>query len=294
MNWKARFEKTIEGLLEHVKGFILAAFVTIAVLTALVGYRYQRYTQDDPQYCASCHLMKEAFAEWQKGKHRDVVCQQCHQLSLLEKNRLLVAYVVKGTQPLAQSHGREKPWQACRGCHEESAAQGSLTNSKSYGHAKHDIIKRIECKECHKGALHNFKPNENSCLNCHKDKIVHGTGMEAFSCLKCHSFGEKAPSMIPKDRCVRCHTDVAGKGPMSGMLCHQCHKPHGDMHPTAATCVKNCHGTEASVGQHGLHLKQNLDCLYCHKAHSWVVGKEKARVLCSKCHPLKDPKLFIY
>ena len=71
--------------MEHVKGFVLAAFVIVFVLSVMVGYRYYRYTQDDPQFCASCHLMKEAYKEWQKGKHRDVVCQDCHQLSILKR-----------------------------------------------------------------------------------------------------------------------------------------------------------------------------------------------------------------
>gem|GEM_PF-6671313 len=56
------------NLFEHLKGFILAAIVIVAVLGVIVGYRYYRYTQDEPAYCASCHL----------------------------QNQLLVAYVVKG------------------------------------------------------------------------------------------------------------------------------------------------------------------------------------------------------
>jgi nitrate/TMAO reductase-like tetraheme cytochrome c subunit len=289
-----KIDELIGKVLEHIKGFVLAAFVTVAVLSALVGYRYYRYTQDDPQFCVSCHLMKDAYSEWQKGKHRDVVCQQCHQLSILEKNRLLVAYVVKGNQPLAQTHGREKPWKACRGCHMENMSQGSVTTNKSYGHARHVFMQGVQCKGCHKGALHNFHPNEKACQSCHKDKGVHGIGMEAFSCLKCHSFTEKTPSMIPKDRCIKCHTKIAARGPMSGLLCQQCHKPHGKIHPTAATCLGECHRNETSVGKHGLHLRQGIDCMYCHKPHSWVVGRNSTITLCGKCHRPKNPQLFIY
>ncbi len=291
-HWK--IDKLVEKLLEHVKGFLLAAFVTVAILTVLVGYRYYHYTQDDPQFCASCHLMKDAFIEWQKGKHRDVVCQKCHQLSILEKNRLLIAYVVKGTQPLAQTHGREKPWTACRGCHMESIEQGSVTMNKSYGHARHVFMQGLQCKVCHKRTTHNFRPNETACQNCHKDKIVHGVGMETFSCLNCHSFSEKTPSMIPKDRCTKCHTQVPKTGPMSGLLCHQCHKPHGNIKPAAATCVNECHRNKPSTGQHALHFRQGIDCMYCHKAHTWLVGTSRAKSLCGKCHQPKNPLLFIY
>ncbi|MCL4536786.1 MAG: cytochrome c family protein [Nitrospirae bacterium] len=287
---------SLMNLFEHLKGFVLAAIVIVAVLGAIVGYRYYRYTQDEPQYCASCHLMKEAFAEWQKGKHRDVICQKCHQLSVLEQNQLLVAFVVKGNQnqPFSQTHGREKPWKACRKCHMDEMTQGSLTLNRSYGHARHVFMQRIDCKICHKGTVHDFHPNEEACQECHQDKGVHGVGMEAFSCLKCHSFSEKTPSMIPKDRCIKCHTNIPKKGHMSDLLCHQCHKPHGEIKPTSATCISECHRNEASVGQHGFHLKKGLECLYCHKAHSWVVGQDRARTVCTKCHSFKDPMLFIY
>ena len=291
-SWK--LPESLEGVMEHMKGFVLASFVIVAALGASVGYRYYKYTQDDPQFCVSCHLMREAYTEWQKGKHRDVVCQKCHQLSIFEKNQLLVAYVVKGHQPLSATHGREKPWKACKQCHMDDVSQGSLTLNKSYGHARHVFMQRIECKACHKGGLHDFRPNEDSCRNCHKDKGVHGIGMEAFSCLKCHSFSEKTPAMIPKNRCIKCHHDVPGKGPMASLLCHQCHQPHGKLIPTSSTCTKECHRNESSVGQHEFHLQKGLDCMDCHKAHIWTVGPGRAKVVCTKCHQYKDPRLFIY
>ena len=286
---------SIVKCVEEVKGFILVAVVIVAVLGGIVGHRYYRYTQDEPQYCASCHLMKEAFVEWQKGKHRDIICQTCHQLSMLEQNQLLVAYVVKGdNKEFSQTHGREKPWRACKNCHIDKISQGSLTLKKSYGHARHVFMQEIDCKTCHKSTLHNFQPNENACQKCHKDKGVHGIGMEAFSCLKCHSFSEKTPAMIPKDRCTKCHTGISMKGPMSELLCHQCHKPHGRINPGSDTCISECHRNEAAVGQHGFHMKKGLTCLECHKAHSWIVGQARAASLCSRCHAYKDPKLFIY
>lgn len=286
---------SIVSCIEEIKGPLLFGFVIVAVLGVVVGHRYYRYTQDDPQYCGSCHLMKEAFTEWQKGKHRDIVCQTCHNLSILEQNQLLVAYVVKAdNKQFSQTHGREKPWKECRKCHMGEASQGSVTLNKSYGHARHVFMQNVDCKMCHKSMLHSFKPAGKACQSCHKDKGVHGIGMEAFSCLNCHSFSEKTPSMVPKDRCIKCHTKISPKGPMSNMLCHQCHHPHGKIIPKSETCISECHQNETSVGQHGFHMNKGLNCLDCHKAHSWVVGVERARALCVKCHAYKDPKRFIY
>ena len=62
MNKGKKIIDSIVKCVEEVKGFILVAVVIVAVLGGIVGHRYYRYTQDEPQYCASCHLMKEAFS----------------------------------------------------------------------------------------------------------------------------------------------------------------------------------------------------------------------------------------
>jgi len=294
MNLKRRLSDIFEGFLDHLKGFILALIVIISILGVVVGYKYYRHTQEDPEFCMSCHIMKEAFIEWERGKHRDVVCQKCHHLSIIEQNQLLVAFVVKGQGKFSQTHGREKPWKTCKKCHMDEIYQGSLTLNKSYGHAKHVFIQRINCQVCHRMNVHNFHPDEDACQNCHKDKGVHGVGMEAFSCLKCHSFSEKSPTMIPRDRCIKCHDNIPQKGPMSNLLCHQCHKPHGRIKPQSEDCLGQCHGNETAVGQHGLHMKKGLSCTNCHRAHSWIVSQSDAKNLCTRCHAYKDPKRFIY
>lgn len=294
--WKRKdIPDSLLDLVDHLKGFVLAAIVIVAILGAMVGYRYYRYTQDEPQYCASCHMMKEAFLEWQKGKHRDVVCQQCHHLSMIEQNQLLVAFVVSGNnRPFSQTHGREKPWKACKKCHMDEMSQAAILLNKSYGHVKHIFMEKIDCNVCHQGTVHDFHPDENACKKCHQNKGVHGMGMEAFSCLKCHLFSENTPSIIPNDKCIKCHNDIPQKGIMAGLLCQQCHKPHGKIKSASSTCAINCHRNEASVGQHGFHLKKGLNCTDCHEPHSWIIGDKKAATLCSKCHFYKDPSLFIY
>ena len=290
-----KFTELISKAIEYLEGVALILVVAIAVLGIIVGFKYYRHTQENPQFCMSCHVMKEAFTEWYNGKHRDIICQKCHQLSIFEQNQLLVAYVMQGNKTkFSQTHGREKPWAACRECHVNETTQGSITMKKAYGHARHVFIQKIDCKTCHKGELHKFEPNEKACQQCHRDNGVHGLGMEAFSCLKCHSYSEKNPSMVPKDRCIKCHPKIPTASPMGGLLCHQCHRPHGEIIPKPSACVSECHLNETAVGQHALHLKKGLNCLDCHKAHTWVVGPVNAKTLCSRCHPYKDPRRFIY
>jgi hypothetical protein len=292
-NLRNRASRLMTGLIEHLKGFVLALIAVISVLGVVVGYKYYRHTQEDPEFCMSCHMMKEAFQEWERGKHRDIVCQKCHHLSLIEQNQLLITYVVKGKSTFSGTHGRKKPWTECKSCHLSEVAQGSITLRKSYGHAKHVFMQNIECKVCHGRSLHQFRPDEKACQNCHKDKGVHGVGMEAFSCLKCHSFSEKAPTLVSKERCLKCHR-VPASGPMANFQCHQCHRPHGKIKLKSADCLGECHVNEATVGQHKLHMKKGMECLDCHKAHKWVVGQGEAKSLCNRCHRIKDPRTFIY
>ncbi len=287
------FKRYIDAIVDHLKGFVLALIALVSVLGIIVGYKYYRHTQDDPEFCMSCHMMKEAFNAWSRSGHRDIVCQKCHHLSLLEQNRLLVSFVAKGQTPFPETHGVKRPWSECRKCHIDEVYQGSVTLRKSFGHAKHVFMQNIDCRVCHGASLHSFRPDEYACQNCHKDKGVHGIGMEAFSCLKCHSFSDKSPGMVSKDKCLNCHK-VPDKGPMSGFQCHQCHKPHSKIKLKSEDCLGQCHSNEASVGQHDLHMKKKMQCLDCHKAHTWTVGRKEGGLLCVKCHQYKDPGKFVY
>lgn len=286
------FSKFVE---EHHTSIILLLLL-ISVIGGIVGFRYYRHTKEDPEFCMSCHMMQDAFKTWQKSKHRDFTCQKCHIMSLLEQNKMLISYVVKGPAgSTSQTHGRISPWDACRSCHLSEVAQGSVTLSNSYGHAKHVFMQKINCSKCHTGTLHMFIPNEQACSECHKDKVIHGMGMEGMSCLKCHNYSEKEPKMITTEKCRSCHKNIPAKGIMAALKCFDCHHPHGKIKPSSQDCLKTCHGSESKVGQHNLHMtKANLHCLDCHKAHIWSVGRKEAANLCNRCHKLKDPATFIY
>ncbi len=276
---------------EHLKGLILAVIV---IALFVYGYRYYRYTQNDPEFCETCHMVKEAYADWSKGKHRDVICQNCHQMGNLEQNVRLVSYIMTGKNPVSLTHGRMKPWQECSNCHMDDISQGSVSPTKSYGHAKHAVTKKIECKTCHSPHMHDFPANESPCDKCHPGKGVHGISMDKFSCLKCHSFSRKPLPMLSKNACVKCHVNFPKKGPMSGLSCHYCHKPHKQEKPTSATCTVECHKTEATIGQHGLHAKAGIECMHCHKRHSWTVSEAMKKALCSECHSYRDSRSFRY
>ncbi len=280
---------------QSMRGPVLFLLFLVSLTVIVVGYRYYRHTQVDPEFCLSCHLMKEAYKSWQKSRHSDIVCQTCHRLSLIEQNRLLVAFVA-GKRSVEETHGRERPWKACRECHLPDIEQGAITDRKTFGHARHVFAKKIDCRECHRGEDHEFKPDSKACLRCHKDKLVHGLGMEGLQCLNCHTFSKTtSPKLLSEARCLNCHSNISKKGPMSALRCFDCHKPHGRIKLRGEDCLGRCHSHELEVGQHRLHMeKARIDCLYCHRAHTWRVGRELASRICTKCHPYRDPSRFIF
>jgi nitrate/TMAO reductase-like tetraheme cytochrome c subunit len=292
---KKRFRDTIEiviRFLETSKPIVIALITVVLIMGVITGYKYYKFTENDPRFCELCHLMKETYKSWKKSAHRDTVCQTCHSMNLISQNRLLLGYVVSGAKARTpQKHGRLTPWESCNSCHLDEVEQGGVTLRKSYGHARHVFMEEIECKKCHTDDQHNFAPDEKNCLLCHKDKGVHGIGMEGFACLSCHVYGETT-AMPRKERCVKCHKDVPLKGPMSKVDCRNCHKPHGRIKPTAMDCVSNCHANQDAIGRHDRHI--DISCNECHKAHEWKVGQEEARSLCSRCHEYKDPLYFIF
>jgi nitrate/TMAO reductase-like tetraheme cytochrome c subunit len=287
----------IEEFLAEHKGAILVLLLLIAITGGILGHRYYKDTRENPEFCATCHMMQESFRSWELSAHRDIICQHCHRMSMLEQNKLLITYVMTGyTSPQEETHGRVEPWKSCRDCHMQEARQGSMTMRKSHGHARHVFMENIDCLECHDTDLHNFGPDEQACKKCHEDRLVHGLGMEGLECLNCHSYAEETVDTVSDEKCLVCHKDIPRKGfPMAQMHCFDCHKPHVQLKLKSADCLGQCHGNESRVGQHGLHMRETeLECLDCHKSHHWEVGKKEAPGLCDRCHRMKDPNTFIY
>jgi len=274
---------------------IVVLAVLICVLAVILGRRYYGYTKTDPDFCKLCHPMQEAYRSWTESKHGLIICQECHRLSLVEENRMLLAFVAGRTEGVRQDHGRETPWESCRGCHADDIAQGSVTLRVSYGHARHVFMQNIPCWKCHSGSLHRFSPDQSKCRDCHPDKRVHGMGTVGLYCLNCHSFGAARAKLFSPERCFECHGDVPRSGTMSRLDCHECHHPHEKLRMESADCLGTCHSSEVRVGRHGDHMKKaKLECVDCHRPHTWRIGRKSAPGLCDRCHPLKDPASFIY
>lgn len=283
--WQKRYIDLVSAVVEHLRGIVLVLVMLVTLLGFLTGYKYYRYTQTEPQYCATCHIMDDAIKEWSRSKHSNVVCQHCHNLSMLEQNQLLVAYVVRGTQQgFSQTHGRVKPWKRCRSCHEDLLQQMDFELVNKTGHAIHVTLNAIDCSVCHRSKLHSFKTSQLICVSCHKDRGIHGFGGDTATyrdvCVQCHRFTSKKPSGVDRQKCDNCHKNIPTQGVMSDLKCHQCHQPHRMNKVTTDSCLRNCHSEIIERPHHSIHHSEQIHCVSCHKPHRWVADRKD----CRRCH----------
>jgi hypothetical protein len=315
-----------EGLTLKGKLIITVLLLVIIVGGGVIAFKFYDFTQNNPKFCVSCHLMKPAYDAWAESEHKDINCHDCHHLTIPEQNQLLITFVLHRPTSVPPRHGKIiVPWKYCVSCHwekDERYPEAPMINN-SRGHAKHYFIEQIECSQCHGYIVHKFTAEERFCLKCHKGKVVHGTGMENIACLNCHT--DRTTDFRPgRKKCLFCHGDssvrmeliadatidvkhfapdeatikratkinVPAKAPMQ-IDCYECHKPHSQVRPDYGTCL-SCHPQIVNVGQHKMHVEtMGLQCVKCHLPHKWRVTAKEAKKLCTECHGYKEPLKFI-
>ncbi len=311
-----------------LKGKIIIAVLLLVMTTGggVVAFKFYDFTQNNPKFCVSCHLMQPAFNAWAVSEHKGLSCHDCHHLTIPEQNKLLVSFVLHRPSSVPNRHGKViVTWRVCIQCHwerNEKFKDAKLINS-SRMHAKHVFMEQIECVKCHGYITHKFTAEERFCTKCHEGKVVHGTGMEGLACLNCHT--DRTKDLRPgRNKCLFCHgsekirqemiaagtldvthykpdqktidraikINVPDDAPMQ-FYCYECHKPHKSARPDWGNCL-SCHQNILNVGKHKTHVQDmGMKCKQCHKPHVWRVTPEQAKKDCVSCHEYRDPKRFI-
>lgn len=324
------FGWTSEKLTLKGKIIIAVLLLVIAVGGGVVAFKFYDFTQNNPKFCVSCHLMKPAYDAWARSEHKGINCHECHHLTIPEQNRLLVNFILHRPKKVPPRHGKIiVPWDKCVKCHWETDKKypNAKKINNSVMHAKHYFMEKIECSKCHGfiegGQVHKFTPDPRFCVRCHKGKEVHGAGMQSLACLNCHT--DRTVDLKPgRKKCLFCHgtpdirlelladetLDVTHYQPPEEVIkkakkinipkdapmqfyCYKCHKPHTKVRPDYGTCI-SCHGQIINVGKHKLHVQNmGLQCTDCHKPHSWRVTRTQAKTTCTQCHEYRDPLKFI-
>jgi len=275
---------------------VFQAVVIVILLFGLVGmvygsYRGYDYTQNDPSFCRSCHIMEKAWTSWSVSAHRNLNCHACHEINPYEGAELILNWALNQPNRLSK-HGLVSD-DACAKCHENGNKDWPQIKGTA-GHKVHVEEQNVGCTKCHGISIHVFTPPETICGVCHFDHV--GTGAKALKianmgslhCYTCHNFlGKNNPLFPTRDTCLACHSKIPNKvtfpadAPMA-WDCNKCHKPHDQAKPVV-DCL-SCHKDIPSKAAHALKTHSQSACTACHQPHEWKVSR---RDNCLTCHPNK-------
>jgi nitrate/TMAO reductase-like tetraheme cytochrome c subunit len=268
------------------------------IMVAAAGWYTSR-----PVFCNSCHIMEPYYKSWQKSKHHDVTCVECHfppgiggkvrgkMLGLVQ----LIKYVTASAGPRPSA---EIPDASClrSGCHETRLLSGKVDfHGIPFDHTPH--------------LQENRRGKTLRCTSCHS-QIVQGSHMTVTTstCFLCHFKGE--PLNAGLSACTHCHQiptksfDLGGGVKFThelaftkGVGCANCHGDlvRGDGHVPRERCL-SCHSREGDLAKfddhvfmHQKHVTEHkVDCVQCHTPieHSLQRNKiEQAVNDCQTCHP---------
>ena len=268
-------------------------WLTAAGVLALVGgvygaYAIYVYTDSNPNFCKSCHLMNEAWDRWAVSEHKVIDCHKCHHATKVEGLRQL--WLTLTERPKEVGPHAKVPLEVCEQCH-RSGDKRWLQIMATAGHRVHVIQQKLKCMDCHAQSLHQFAPPAKICSPCHEKQVVAVAGMAKQHCTSCHNFLAEKGSLVPnRGTCLWCHSDsekaAMKANPDSPMqfACSMCHNPHRanqDLRQRCRTCHADQAATVAKLGP------KHSDCLTCHKPHTW---KPTGDSTCRTCHGngLKD------
>lgn len=254
---------------------------------------YQALGATDPQTCNRCHLDKpgapqaaKKICDMMKPGHPHQVdgpnklkCTSCHDphgvlTRAMRTDRCIECHKTPKTMPwCASSHA--KAGMACVECHNPHSDAPAL------GAANAQV-----CNRCHTEKAELEKPGHPHQVN----------GSHGFKCVTCHNPHDNLSNKNRLDQCMSCHNTpktmpwCASTHAKAGVLCTDCHDPHGTYPALGAAEPKvcyQCHKEKAEL-ERVAHPHQILGpnghrCVTCHNPHDNVRRETRVNV-CLTCH----------
>jgi hypothetical protein len=273
-------------------GWAIIAGVAFAAALAGLHHGYQN-ARRDPGFCTDCHADTAGLAGESVRSHRDVSCQSCHPTGTSTLVGLIVdeARGKTGADTDVTPHGERNP-QVCADCHADTAPLiGASAGHKAHREAK----KPTDCVECHGKSAHTGRPDNESCVSCHKDDTLTSSAMADVHCLACHDYLGPQPDQGRRPgfgRCESCHGGkggraegkLAAKAPAielhAEMPCATCHQPHKEPFTVARAC-ETCH---EQVNHAHPEVEGRTGAAYCTTCHGPHDDWQRAVERCQTCH----------
>jgi trimethylamine-N-oxide reductase cytochrome c-type subunit TorC len=267
--------KITELIRKNKKTFALA----IAVL-AILSYFGYNYTQNNPKFCTTCHLMNEAYETWEVSVMHELNCHKCHETDLIESLNHVREVIFE--KPTKVTKLTEVDNEVCKSCHAINNPQWPQVVNTT-GHELHFFGSNQppDCIDCHGLRLHDFVPPEETCEECHGEIYEQSVEDMDIHCLVCHEFTVLENKLIPeRGDCLDCHESQETMGVSfpadahTDTPCMNCHNPHEEEQYTECSV---CH----DVSTKGLHTESaHANCTACHTPHSLVPMRDN----CLSCH----------
>ena len=265
----------IPEMTRNNKVLLLLALIVIAI----PSYFIYDYTQHNPKFCTTCHLMNEAYGTWEDSSMHDLDCHECHVADMATNIDHLIKVITEDPQVVEKQAEIEN--ELCEKCHISEDPQW-LQVINTDGHKVHFYgeVKHADCIDCHGMELHVFRPPEEGCIECHGESSAHASESMGATCVTCHDFLAEGDGFIPEERadCVTCHqgnaeiiTSMTTEAHLDSS-CMSCHNPH----ETEAKDCDTCHNVND-----GLHdVEMHSVCKSCHVPHV----DADIRETCESCH----------
>ncbi|MCB1646403.1 MAG: DmsE family decaheme c-type cytochrome [Pseudomonadales bacterium] len=228
--------------------------------------------------CLKCHDEQEAPLAFQH-RTQGLACTQCHGVSAAHEDKPRVS----PDQTFRAGAAGEAASAPCLHCHQD--AERRFWPTSDHGQAD------VACSSCH--AIHQPERNDpgepasTKCESCHAAEaarlrypVTHPLQAGSMACSDCHSPHGNEGSLLPTDKCVRCHQDKNGPflfehEPVTED-CALCHEPHGSTLPALLNnrppfLCQSCHmaashPSRMPVAAGGGDLNMTgKSCLNCHQ-----------------------------
>jgi len=149
------------------KTWIAAGIALVVIAAGGVGlWEYH----EQPQFCATCHVMEPYLESWEHNSllanthaQEDIDCLECHEPTIQQQVNELVAFVTNDYEvPLKEL---KVPQEECLACHEHGSYDELVEATAYMERNPHDShYGEMECRLCHK--MH--KPSVDYCSQCHE------------------------------------------------------------------------------------------------------------------------------
>ena len=260
-------------------------FSLLIVILAIPSYLIYDYTQHNPKFCKTCHLMNDAYDTWNYSAMHELDCHKCHETDMIESMGHVVEVLFEDPQEVTKI--TEVDNELCIKCHASNNYEW-IQVMTTEGHRLHffDASTPPDCISCHGLNLHVFEPPVNICKSCHNETTWMNTDLVEMHCIDCHEFSSRV--MFPdSEDCMNCHDfariqsiigDTEHQKVTVETYCMSCHNPHSE--DKYEDC-RSCHTSEYS----GLHeISSHQTCSLCHSPHD----NKGYRKNCLFCHKNKD------